>query len=73
MNVILKMKEKEQIQFIVENNKINTIPAANHRLKSGGIGLANLDRRLKILYPNKHKLTINNNPKVYKVTLDLTL
>ncbi len=73
VNVILKMKEKEQIQFIVENNKINTIPAANHRLKSGGIGLANLDRRLKILYPNKHKLTINNNPKVYKVTLDLTL
>lgn len=73
VNVVLKMKEKEQIQFVVENNKTDTIPTANHSLKSGGIGLANLDRRLKILYPNKHKLTINNSPNVYKITLDLTL
>lgn len=73
VNVVLTMKEKEQIQFTVENNKTDTIPTANHRLKSGGIGLTNLDRRLKILYPNKHKLTISNSPNVYKVTLDLTL
>lgn len=73
VNVIMRVKDKSQLQFEVENNKPDTFPMANHELKSGGIGLANLDRRLNILYPKKHMLTIKDSPNVYRVILDLSL
>jgi len=73
VNIKLKMLEQEKIQLTVENNKPDTFPTANHTLKSGGIGLVNLDRRLNILYPKKHHLSIQDSPNVYRVILDLTL
>ncbi len=73
VDVHLKMLEKQQIQFKVKNNKTDTFPTADHSPKSGGIGLTNLDRRLNILYPKRHTLTINDSPKEYEVILDLTL
>lgn len=73
VRVHMRVIDQDQIQFEVENNKPDTIPMANHELKSGGIGLANLDRRLNILYPSKHKLTIKDSPNVYRVILDLSL
>jgi len=73
VKVIMRVKDKSQLQFEVENNKPDTFPMANHQLKSGGIGLANLDRRLNILYPKKHMLTIKDSPNVYRVILDLSL
>jgi len=73
VKVVMRILTKNQLQFEVKNNKPDTFPMANHELKSGGIGLANLDRRLKILYPNKHKLTIKDSPNVYRVILDLSL
>ncbi len=73
VKVVMRILTKNQLQFEVENNKPDTFPMANHELKSGGIGLANLDRRLNILYPNKHNLTIKDSPNVYRVILDLSL
>ncbi len=73
VNVHLQMLEKHKIQFVVKNNKTDTFPTADHSLKSGGIGLANLDRRLNILYPKKHNLTIKDSPNEYEVILDLSL
>ncbi|MNR26013.1 hypothetical protein D3C85_1431990 [compost metagenome] len=38
-----------------------------------GIGLANIQRRLQLLYPNKHHLSINKNDQGYfEVILKLT-
>lgn len=73
VKVVMRIMDKSQIQFDVENNKPDTFPTANHELKSGGIGLTNLDRRLNILYPDHHKLTIKDSPRVYRVILDLTI
>lgn len=58
------------LTFVVENSKDdqqrNTEPA-------GGIGLANVKRRLELLYPGKHKLDISNSPATFKVELNLDL
>ncbi|MEN5231579.1 sensor histidine kinase [Sphingobacterium faecium] len=36
-----------------------------------GIGIENLKQRLKLLYPNKHKIEIENQDFVYKLTLKI--
>jgi len=56
--------------FVVENSKDNGRPSAE---PSGGIGLMNVKRRLELLYPGKHELTITNNPGTFTVTLHLHL
>jgi sensor histidine kinase YesM len=40
---------------------------------SGGIGLKNVQRRLELLYPGKHKLEIEHPPGIYSVNLSLQL
>jgi two-component system LytT family sensor kinase len=37
----------------------------------GGIGLSNVQRRLQLMYPDKHQLTITNNADLYQVNLIL--
>ncbi|MBR1518549.1 MAG: histidine kinase [Prevotella sp.] len=39
----------------------------------GGIGLANVKRRLDILYPNNHTLLIDDNGETYSVRLEMPL
>jgi len=40
---------------------------------SGGIGIVNLKRRLELLYPKKHRLSLNNEQDFYKATLIINL
>jgi LytS/YehU family sensor histidine kinase len=56
-----------EIKFQVQNS----IPAQAMPVKSGGIGLENLRRRLELLYPNKHDLSIKKDNKMFSVTLKL--
>jgi two-component system LytT family sensor kinase len=41
--------------------------------KHGGIGLANVKRRLELLYPNRHQLNIRNEDDRYNVELKITI
>lgn len=54
------------IIFSVSNKK-----NPGHKDSKGGIGLNNVQRRLQLMYPNKHQLTINNNADFYTVNLIL--
>ena len=47
----------------------------NHQQKdhTGGIGLANVRRRLELLYPDRHQLDIIDHPDDFRVSLHLTL
>lgn len=54
------------IQFDIENNF--GILEAN---KTFGIGLDNLKQRLKLLYPSKHTIAIQDTDKVYKLSLKI--
>jgi len=38
-----------------------------------GIGLANVRRRLDLIYPEKHSLIITRDEEQYKVVLEITL
>ena len=56
-------------------NTIDGVGTAGNNLESGksGIGLKNAKKRLALLYPEKHQLTIVENDTTYSVTLILEL
>lgn len=54
---------------VMVSNKINH----SQKDQSSGIGLVNVQRRLQLIYPDKHELNIENDGKVYKTTLSIDL
>jgi two-component system, LytTR family, sensor kinase len=71
VNINLDIK-KDQVNIAIENSKHAVMPGV-HMKKSGGIGLANVKRRLDLLYPNTYKLDIDDTPIAYKINLNLKL
>ena len=71
VNVLLKV-QKNSLIFIVENIKPEFTPQDIQK-KQGGIGLANVKKRLKLLYPGRYKLDIENTNFRYKIELHLDL
>lgn len=67
-NITINVTSQSSLLKLVCTNqyKIENSPSES------GIGLNNLEKRLNLLYPNKHKLIINQN-EVFKVTLNLEL
>ncbi|MBB1286028.1 histidine kinase [Flavisolibacter sp. BT320] len=63
---------------VTENELFFTVqnPVANKRDDSleepGGIGLTNVQKRLQLLYPNRHHLEINQNEDIFTVALKIT-
>lgn len=51
----------------------NTFDAQSAPQKEGGIGLANVKRRLALLFPDKHQLEINRTDELFIVNLELDL
>jgi len=68
INIYIKDNE---LQFRCENIIGNRTEASNKEY--GGIGIKNTKERLKLSYPNKHWLTIEENSKTYIVSLNLKL
>jgi LytS/YehU family sensor histidine kinase len=64
--------EDQQLDLTIENSKNPTMPSTSLK-KSGGIGLANIKRRLELLYPNQYQLNISEQPNTYSVTLKINL
>lgn len=62
--------KNDHLVFICENSK----PTGKNIKKGvGGIGLKNIQRRLTLLYPERHTLEICDKEKTYRVTLKLKL
>lgn len=62
--------------FEVKNNElffkcINSKPTVKAVNNTGGLGLANIKRRLELLFPNLHNLKIDDYPETYCVTLSI--
>lgn len=57
------------VRFVVENTR----EAGGTPAETGGIGLANVKRRLQLLYPGKHTLRIKEEPEHYKVEMELAI
>lgn len=62
-----------QLHFFIENSKPRQRPIRDPNRPSGGIGLANVHRRLNLVYPNRYDLKINDTPATYAVDLNLEL
>ncbi len=68
-----------KLQIIVEENTLlfelsNSKPLeANHYYGKNGIGLKNVQKRLAILYPAKHELTISSTADEYAVKMSIPL
>jgi LytS/YehU family sensor histidine kinase len=60
----------QRLQFICENSKPE-IPFKKH--ETGGLGLANIRRRLDLLYNTNYILEITDNKTTYKIILKLTI
>lgn len=70
IDVLLTVKD-DSLEFCCRNSK-SQLPEASPT-KSGGLGLANIKRRLELLYPNQHRLHIETTPDTYSVNLTLPL
>jgi LytS/YehU family sensor histidine kinase len=60
--------DQQKLSFHISNSKKNGI---NARPPSGGVGLENIQKRLTLLYPNRHQLNISNLPGLFSVKLDI--
>ncbi len=68
--IVINLREKSGIiNFTVSNlhdpNKIIS------KDSSKGIGISNVSKRMQILYPNKHKLEISHDEKLFKISLEI--
>lgn len=73
----IKNKIAIDIRLIPEDNKLrfeaqNTIDE-NNTISKGGIGIANVKKRLALLFPNQHDLDIIKEPNHFVVRMSLNL
>lgn len=71
VNTTIKV-DRNKLHFTIINSKPPPTPTPGIR-KVGGIGLMNVKRRLNLIYPDAHDLTIEDHPKEYIVHLELDL
>ncbi|HYD92454.1 MAG TPA: histidine kinase [Flavobacterium sp.] len=69
VNIKLRL-EGDELEFIAENSKSNKKPKNG---KSHGIGLMNVNRRLELMYPATHKLSIEDAPEHYRTFLKINM
>ncbi len=50
-----------------------TIPHAKEGTNYGGIGIQNVQKRLELIYPNRHKMSIKKEEDQYEVNIDILL
>lgn len=60
--------DKHQMHLKMINGKVN-----NNRQNDGGIGIENVKKRLSLLYPDKHQLSILEEEEVFVVNLTVVL
>lgn len=65
---IVMSRTNGTLLFAIENSKE---PGLGQTKKNGGIGLANVKRRLELLYPGRHELEIEETDKTFSVHLNL--
>lgn len=73
-----KGSTRVKIKIIVHDNDLNfwvenKIEKESGNTQNSGIGISNIESRLKLLYPNAHTLTISEENKLYSVFLNLKL
>ena len=63
----ITMPEKNKLIIYLHNTKAD--PPVQQ--DTGGIGLVNMQKRLQLVYPGKHELTIDENNQSFSITLSI--
>ncbi len=71
IDINLQFKNKDML-FTIKNGASPDQKKPRQLLNSNGIGLKNVERRLKLIYPNEHELTINNGNNEFSVSLKVS-
>ncbi|MEO6730795.1 MAG: histidine kinase [Ferruginibacter sp.] len=64
---------KDELHFDISNSVSAQYNSSSEPMRYKGIGLANVQRRLELLYPQQHVLTIQQTDKLFSVALKLQL
>jgi len=70
-SISIQLEDNAQCLHFVVRNKISHQPT-ERKDESSGIGLTNVRRRLELLYPDHHELTITDSDNTYIVDLLIT-
>jgi len=70
IHIVLELEEND-FHFNVKNNKGHVDEIENDQFN--GIGLQNVQRRLELLYPEKHKMKIRETNSTFEVDLKIDL
>jgi sensor histidine kinase YesM len=68
IDIVMSIEDKYLFTFTVKNKKFER--TERH---STGIGIPNVQRRLALLYPGRHKLDISDIDKIYTIKLSIQL
>jgi len=63
--------EDDRALLVEVTNTYDQAGGQKHLFESGGLGIQNLKRRLELLYPNRHELTISKGETTYQSTLKI--
>jgi LytS/YehU family sensor histidine kinase len=69
VNLEIKIKD-EDLYFLMMNNKPEQ---AENGMTNGHVGLRNVKKRLQLLYPGKHELTIVSEKETFSVSMKVRL
>lgn len=67
--ILIQFKVDTCLRFIIKNSIGNRVK----NYKNGGIGICNLNKRLELIYPQSHKLVINESDNYFEVELSLKI
>jgi two-component system, LytTR family, sensor histidine kinase AlgZ len=70
INILMEVEDQE-LTYVVENSKVNG--TVGEMTDKSGIGLTNVKRRLALLYPATHTLTVEDHPDRYYIELKIKL
>jgi LytS/YehU family sensor histidine kinase len=71
IDVAINMNEKKRTLHLMVVNSASTVEYIND--KGSGIGLANVRRRLELLYPGNHHISIEHKAPLFTVNLEISL
>jgi len=71
--VKISCKEKNNSLYFYVENSYSDMATYKKKDGTGGIGLQNVKKRLKLQYPNSHDMNIESDNHIFRITLILTL
>lgn len=71
--VKISCKEKNNSLYFYVENSYSDMATYKKKDGTGGIGLQNVKKRLKLQYPDAHDLNIESDNHIFRITLILTL